>query len=71
MNTNKNNYQFTTKEKIKTDKSFSKLKIRNRNGVISYMLLWSENGKRKTKTIPLKYKDEGITSIRNLSLIHI
>lgn len=68
MNTNKNNYQFTTKEKIKTDKSFSKLKIRNRNGVISYMLLWSENGKRKTKTIPLKYKDEGITSIRNRAI---
>jgi len=65
MNTKNNRHYIDT---TKTDKTFNKLKIRNQNNKISYTLVWYLNGKRKTKTIPLKFKDEGIASIRNRAI---
>ena len=52
----------------KADKQFNKLKIRKRDGITSYYLIWYKNGKRYKKVIDLRYKNESIVSIRNRAI---
>lgn len=55
-------------DKIVADKLFSNLKIRTVDNKKSYQLIWHKAGVKKKKTIPIRYENESIVSIRKRAI---